>query len=93
VVLKRDELSKNRTYKAVAIYSHKPAVQENEVILKWRTNYTGDTTIHVKYGLETYYVPQNTGKELEQKANLGKLVAKVKVASWGRAAIEGIEVP
>jgi uncharacterized membrane-anchored protein len=93
VVLKLDELSKNGTYKAVALYGHKPTVQEDEVILKGRTNYTGDDTIHVKYGLETYYISENSGKELEQKANLGKLVANVKVASWGRAIIEDIEIP
>ncbi|QGQ97856.1 hypothetical protein EHS13_24675 [Paenibacillus psychroresistens] len=93
VVLKLDELSKNGTYKAVALYGHKPKIQKDEVVLKGHTNYTGDSTIFVKYGLETYYVPENTGKELEQKANLGKLVANVKVASWGRAVIEDIEIP
>jgi uncharacterized membrane-anchored protein len=92
VVLKPDELSKNGTYKAVAIYDHKPAVQEDEVILKGRSDYTGDNTIHVKYGLETYYISENTGKVLEEKAALGTLVTKVKVASWGRAIIEDIVI-
>jgi uncharacterized membrane-anchored protein len=93
VVLKPDKLSKNGTYGAVGIYDHKPSAQDDEVILKGRFDYNGDSSIHVKYGLETYYISENTGKELEEKAGKGKLVTKVKVASWGRAVIEDIELP
>lgn len=93
VVLKPDKLSTNETYKAVGIYDYKPSIQDDEVILKGRSDYNDNNTIHVEYGLETYYISENTGKELEEKAGKGKLVTKVKVAPWGRANLVEIELP
>jgi uncharacterized membrane-anchored protein len=93
VVLHPNKKSMNGAYEAVGIYDKKPSVQEDEVILKGRTNYSDNDTIHVHYGLEAYYISENTGKALEKKAGKGELVTKVKVASWGRAVIEDIVLP
>lgn len=90
VVLKPDNQSKNGTYEAVGLYDREPAKQADEVILKARYEYSSDSTIRVKYGLETYYVPENTGKKLEEQ--IGKMVTIVKVAPWGRAVIDEIEL-
>jgi uncharacterized membrane-anchored protein len=91
VKLKLDVKSKNGTYEAVGIYDQKPSFNDGEVILKGHTDYSDNNIIHVKYGLETYYVQENTGKTLEEQA--GNLVSKVKVAPWGRAVLENVELP
>jgi uncharacterized membrane-anchored protein len=91
VVLRPNEKSMNGTYEAVGIYDKKPSVKKDEVILKGRSDYSDNDTIHIQYGLETYYISENTGKDLEEKAGKGKLVTKVKVAPWGRATLVDIQ--
>jgi uncharacterized membrane-anchored protein len=90
VVVRLDKRNAKGTFEAVAAYDHKPSINPGEVILIGRSGYTFDDMINVKYGLETYYVPQNTGKALEEQ--VGQFVAKVKVASSGRAILEKIEI-
>jgi uncharacterized membrane-anchored protein len=89
VVIKPNDTSAKKTYEAIGIYDQKPAVHGEEVALRATFDYRDDSYIHVKYGLETYYVAENTGKLLEDQA--GTVVSKVKVAPWGRAVLEGIE--
>lgn len=72
-----------------AAYGSRPSVGEGEVVLKGRIDYSWDESIAVKYGIEKYYVPENTGKALEEKAD--RLIVHLKVASWGQAAIQGLE--
>ncbi|WP_284638028.1 GDYXXLXY domain-containing protein [Paenibacillus silviterrae] len=73
----------------VGAYRSEPAVAEGEVVIKGRVDYSWDEEIRVDYGIERYYVPENTGKVLEDKAD--RLTVKLKVAPWGQAKIEGIE--
>lgn len=35
--------------------------------------------VHVSYNLDKYFVPENTGKELEEMSRKGELVARVKI--------------
>jgi uncharacterized membrane-anchored protein len=76
-------------YDAAGVYAHKPSVSNGDVVLKGRMTYSYNDTFHVDYGLETYYVPENTGKVLEQQS--GHMLARVKVAPWGRSLLEGLE--
>lgn len=89
VVIKPNEKSTKKTYEVIGIYDQKPAVHGEEVVLRATFEYRDATYIHVKYGLETYYIAENTGKKLEDQ--VGTLVSKIKVAPWGRAVLEGIE--
>ena len=73
----------------VAAYGSKPAPQEGEVVLKGRIDYSWSEEVFVKYGVEKYYVPEGTGKSLEDKAS--RLIVHMKVAPWGQAKIEGLE--
>jgi uncharacterized membrane-anchored protein len=91
VVMKLDKNTPKGLYKAAAVYDHKPTPAEDEIILKGRSGYTYDEIINVTYGLETYYVPENSGKALQDQ--VGQLVARVKVSSGGRAVLEKIELP
>lgn len=74
-----------------AVYDKKPDAAEGQVVLKGRSAYSWEQEISVEYGVERYYVPEGTGKELEEKAD--NLIARMKVAPWGQARIESLENP
>jgi uncharacterized membrane-anchored protein len=50
------------------------------------------TTVHVDYGIETYFVPENTGHDLEQATRDGAVKAVISVSLDGHAAIKGLIV-
>jgi uncharacterized membrane-anchored protein len=86
--LLQKDTSGSGLFVAAGLYRSKPDVQGDGVILKGRVDYSFDNQIQVRYGLEKYYVPENTGKALEQKA--GRFVATVRVAPWGEAVLTGL---
>lgn len=77
-------------YKAAAVYPHKPELKSGEIAIKGRVDYSWNEEIHVRYGIERYYVPEGTGLELERQA--GHLAMTVRIASWGQNVITGVEV-
>ena len=91
VVLKPKDNKSNATYEAIGLYNKKPAIQTNEVLLKGRVDYSYEQDIHLIYGLESYYLSENAGKGLEKHA--ANAIAKIKIAPWGRAIIEDLELP
>jgi uncharacterized membrane-anchored protein len=91
VLLKQLNSKPTGTYEAIGIYRQKPAIQADEAAVKGRVDYDYGTDLRIAYGLETYYVPENTGKELERQG--GKMIAAIKVAPWGRSIIERLEAP
>lgn len=47
----------------------------------------------IKYGIESYFVKENTGREIEQKINSSsKSYARVKIAPNGKAKVLGLEL-
>ncbi|SEO21455.1 GDYXXLXY domain-containing protein [Paenibacillus sp. OV219] len=78
-------------YEMQGVYRSKPSHDADEAVLKGRVQYVTDETIRIHYGFEQYYVSENTGKSLEERARSGDLVVDVKAAPWGSAAIERIE--
>lgn len=48
--------------------------------------------IRLNYGIESYFVPERSGKALEKKVRDGKISAIVAVDNDGRAAIKGLDV-
>ena len=74
---------------AVGAYRNKPVLQPGEVAMRGSVNYNSLDSIRVKYGVEKYYVPEGTGKSLEEKAD--RLIVRMKVAPWGQAKIEQLE--
>jgi uncharacterized membrane-anchored protein len=79
----------NGLYEAAGIYGGKPAAAPGEAVLRGRVDSSWDEQIRIAYGLEQYYVPEGTGKELEEQAK--DMIVTVKVASWGQAKITGLE--
>ncbi|NHN30025.1 GDYXXLXY domain-containing protein [Paenibacillus agricola] len=79
----------NGIYEAVGVYRSKPAVSPDQAVLQAIVAYSWEESIHVLYGMERYYVPEGTGKELENQAS--NMIVRVKIASWGQARISGLE--
>jgi uncharacterized membrane-anchored protein len=44
--------------------------------------------LNIKYGIESYFVPQGEGREIEQARNQGKVSVVAAVTPSGRAAIK-----
>lgn len=53
-------------------------------------NETGQEVAHIDYSLDKFFVPENTGRELEEKSRQGDLTARVKVFN-GYAYLINIE--
>lgn len=78
-------------HKVVAASIEKPEVGEGEVLLSGRYMYEVDaSTLAIEYGIEQYYIPENTGKDLENSS--GNLEVFVKIAPWGQFKIDRLEV-
>ncbi|WP_045835804.1 GDYXXLXY domain-containing protein [Hyphomicrobium sp. 99] len=73
-------------------------VAPGEVVLKGRVKYVwnagndAEMTIQVRYGIENYFVPEGTGRALEDKVRSHEIKAIVAVASDGTAALKGLIV-
>jgi uncharacterized membrane-anchored protein len=67
----------------------------DRVVLKGRTAFTApwaapNTVQQVRYGIESYFVPEGEGKRLEDLAREKRMAALIAVDSSGEAAIKGI---
>lgn len=69
-----------------------------DVILKgrvervWRDQSASGRVINLRYGIETYFVPEGTGRALESKVREHKIDAIVAVGSDGSAVLKGLVV-
>ena len=45
-----------------------------------------------RYGIETFYVPEGRGREIERKTREGSVIAVVRVLPDGAASLEGLRV-
>jgi uncharacterized membrane-anchored protein len=92
----------NNMSRAVAISAERPAVTGDDIVISGfvispstcMLNDTGATdcklgtrAVGVRYGLESYFVPQGEGKKIEQTAR-GRLEVVAAVAPSGQAAIK-----
>lgn len=68
----------------------------DRIVLKARTQWdwpartTTEQKVSVRYGIESYFVPEGEGLRLEQLAREKKMAALVAVDSRGNAAIKGL---
>lgn len=69
-----------------------------DVVLKgridrvWRAHTASDSSINMRYGIETYFVPEGTGRALESKVREHKIDAIVTVGQDGTAVLKGLVV-
>ena len=88
------KLAPNRDglYEAVSVHADAVAVASPEVLIRGRVTHSGANLLHVRYNLESYFVPQGGGRKLEQDRNQGKLTVVAAVLPSGRAAIKRLLV-
>lgn len=84
----------NGLYEAVSVHAEPVTVTAPEVLIRGRVSYScgsGRTfcdKLTIKYGIESYFVPEGEGKKLEQARNQQKLRVVAAVLPSGRAAIK-----
>ena len=83
-------------WKAIASsQSHPGKVADNQIVLRGRDERafwagTAATQMRVRYGIESFFVPEDTGRELEKAVRDKKISARIAVDARGRAAIKGL---
>lgn len=84
-------------YEAVSVHAEPVAITPPERLIRGRVTYgatCGSTNqlfceqLTVKYGIESYFVPQNEGLEIEKARNQRKVSVVAAVTPTGRAAIK-----
>ncbi|MBR0711504.1 GDYXXLXY domain-containing protein [Bradyrhizobium liaoningense] len=85
----------NGLYEAVSVHAEPVPVTTPEILIRGRVSYSCGSTspifcdkLTVKYGLESYFVPEGEGRTLEQARNQQKLRVVAAVLPSGRAAIK-----
>lgn len=69
----------------------KTAPGDQALFIRGRVTHTGPDAINLEYGIESYFVPEGKGRELE-RARGDRLAAEVAVDGTGRAAIRRLHV-
>lgn len=89
----------NGTWSYVSLHTSQPKdLGGDRVALKarvksiWPKRNTNQTQLQLRYGIESYFVPEGTGKELEKKVRERQIRAIVAVSDGGVAAIKGLEI-
>ncbi len=71
-------------------------VKPDQAVIKGRVEYssrataTAPATVDVHYGIESFFVPEGTGRELEKMVGDRKLSALIAVGDDGKPAIKGL---
>ncbi len=101
VTLERRGQAEDETWVPVAASPEPPAAPEEDskIVLHgtmdqpfaWLTS-NNVAAVHVKYGIESYFIPENAGRDLEQATRTGAVKAVISVDRDGAAAIKGLIV-
>ncbi|TEB09652.1 GDYXXLXY domain-containing protein [Pelotomaculum propionicicum] len=88
VVLEKGE----KYWNTAGLYLDKPDLIYGQIFIKGETDYFDDfkSKYHVSYGIESYYVEEGTGRELQQAKGFD---AQIKIDRFGNAVIEKITPP
>jgi len=79
--------SEHPWYEPVSVTLERPEPAGNQAVIKGVLQYLADDRIHIEYGWERYYVPENTGRGIEQKQSL---LADLRVGDTGEAVLVNI---
>jgi uncharacterized membrane-anchored protein len=89
--------NKGEDWAAVAV-GHHPVAMPGGVVIKGKVNDVNQSTVDgktssqltVTYGIESFFVPQGMGREIENERQKGDLTADIAVDPNGRAAIKAM---
>lgn len=69
---------------------HPGEVGAQRAVIRGKLWALSGTALRIKYGIESYFVPEGEGRRLESQARTGNIRVLVAVASDGKAAIKGL---
>ena len=84
-------------YKAVSLHRELVPLAPGEVMIRghvlWGVNCEPESrsfcsSVQLNYGIDSFFVPQGEGREIEKARNAGKIAVVAAVTSGGRAAIK-----
>ena len=86
-------------WSVAALASSRPhEIASGDVVIRgrvksvWRSENKADVLLTVRYGIETYFVPEGSGRTLETQVRDHKIEAIVAVDATGTAAIKGLVI-
>lgn len=71
------------TIKGTVEYAYSPSLED-------RSDSEAEASLQIRYGIESYFVPEGVGKDLEKHRNEERLSMLIAVGKNGRAAIKGL---
>jgi uncharacterized membrane-anchored protein len=86
------------TWKAVAASGTRPAVTSgaDRIVIAARPQHrgpmNGNGPLFVRYGIESYFVPEGTGRAIEKAVGEKRVRVLVRIGSDGEAAVAGLTV-
>ncbi len=95
VTLERQGQPQDGKWVPLAVSPVRPPAQEtdNTMVLRGVTQWEWrPDRIRVEYGIESYFVPENTGHDLEKATRDGAVKAVISVTGDGKAAIKALIV-
>jgi uncharacterized membrane-anchored protein len=89
--------NKGEDWAAVAV-GHNPVAAPGGIVIKGTVGYVNEfkvdekttTEINIAYGIESFFVPQGMGRDIEDTRQKGELTADIAVDPKGRAAIKAM---
>lgn len=79
-------------FAAVSLHGEAPPTAPGEVALRGEVEHNWGKQLHLRYGLERFYLPQHQGHRLEQSAgDSSRQLVRVRVAPWGQVRLEGVD--
>jgi len=68
---------------------HRAAPEQDAACIRGNVDYAdAERRLHVTYGIESYFIPEGTGRDLEDQRNEGRLTARIALGGNGTPAIK-----
>ncbi len=84
----------DNSWKVLSIHHHNPRKQQppdkQQIVVRGTVTRISGSTYHISYGIENYFIPENSGKEIEQAIGKHTLSVRIAVDSRGNAAIRSL---
>lgn len=84
-----DLAKKNGYWHATKIHTEIPA---NGIFLRGQVTRVYNKTVEIKYGIESYFVPEGEGKKIEQQYADRKVDVVVAVSPYGQGLLKGLKI-
>ncbi len=83
-------------WEATGLYSSWPQIIGDQIILAGRVKYDAGNSVWIKYGIDSYFVPEGKGKEIEKaigdRMDPSRVLVQIAVSDTGKAAIKGLSL-